>query len=392
MGLVLKITGNEWNNESRDKRELAVYRELGYDVLVMAKGESGDNGREDSVDGFPVIRFSTRPLGRHVPDPVNRLVSLFLWSIKVRKIAPVIISGHDLLPATTIGWLSNLFRKKKAKLIYDSHEFEIGRNTSRSKVATWFIKHWERFIMKRCDLSIMVNETIADEVYRIHKLDKRPVVIRSTPDRWTIDQDVCNETRNVLLSKLSLHGREAVPFLIMYHGALTNSRGIEALIKVVSRNPYLYGVILGDGNETYKKKIHELIGSLNVKDRILVHPAVPFSELWKYVGAVDLSLMMIQATSMSYYYSLPNKFFESIQALTPVVSSNFPEMKRIIDLYKIGVTCDPDDEKSIENAVERMRTDMEFYCECKRNMVLAKEILCWENEKEVLLQAIKDIQ
>ena len=80
MPLVLKICGSDWNNASRDKRELSAYRELGCDVLVMAKGEPGDRARPDEVDGFPVLRYSTRPLGTHVPNAVNRVVSIFQWA------------------------------------------------------------------------------------------------------------------------------------------------------------------------------------------------------------------------------------------------------------------------------------------------------------------------
>ena len=126
-----------------------------------------------------------------------------------------------------------------------------------------------------------------------------------------------------------------------------------------------------------------------VDARLYIHPAVPISELWKYVGAVDVCLMMIQGTSKSYYYSLPNKFFESIQSLTPMVASDFPEMKRIIDKYEIGLTTNPGDIEAMNQCVERMRTDKEFYDKCRNNLLKAKDDLCWENEKEVLKQAFE---
>lgn len=179
------------------------------------------------------------------------------------------------------------------------------------------------------------------------------------------------------------------PFLVMYHGVLTTGRGIEVLIKLTSINPHILSVILGNGDDNYINSLKKIILELNVHDRVLFHPAVPISELWKYVGAVDLSLMMIQASAKSYYYALPNKFFESIQALTPIVASDFPEMKRLIDQYKIGLTCDPEDMEAINACVERMRTDHGFYKQCKKNLQRAKADLCWEKEKQVLIDAFK---
>ena len=208
MPLVLKLVSNTWEKESRDKRELSVFRELGYETLVMAKGDAGDKGRADEVDGFRVLRYSTRPLGEKAPVQINRFVSVLVWPSYVRRIRPDVISAHDLLPALIIAWLSTWFQKKKPKLIYDSHEFELGRNTGgkRSRLTTWMIGKTEKFLMKRCVLSIMVNDSIADEVQRIHKLKERPLVIRNVPEYWNIDPEICKQTRKELLEQFDIPG------------------------------------------------------------------------------------------------------------------------------------------------------------------------------------------
>lgn len=200
MPLVLKVCGGTWEKDNRDKRELSAYRECGFDVAVLAKGEIKDKGRVEDVDGFKVYRYSTRPLGQHISSPINRAISLFTWARYIRKINPDIITGHDLLPGLTISWISTWFVRKKPKLIYDSHEFEIGRNAKRSRIWVVIIKHWEKFLMKRCVFSIMVNDSIADEVQKNHSLNEKPVVVRSTPDYWNIDDKICAKTREYLIT------------------------------------------------------------------------------------------------------------------------------------------------------------------------------------------------
>ena len=178
------------------------------------------------------------------------------------------------------------------------------------------------------------------------------------------------------------------PFLIMYHGVLMPGRGIETLIRLTDKNPNIASIILGNGNAGYIDSLHRMAKNLDVDKRVLFHPAVSLDDLWKYVGAVDLSFMMIEGKVKSYYYALPNKFFESIQSLTPIIASNFPEMKRLIDKYKIGLTCDPNDLDSINDCVEKMRMDTEFYTNCKMNLKEAKKELCWEHEKQILVDAL----
>lgn len=388
--IVLKICGNRFDNENRDRRELSVYLEQGSEIAVLAKGESADNGRLDTVDGIPVYRYSTKPLGAHAPKALNKFVSLYLWSRFARKLHPDIISGHDLIPGLTIAWMSTLFHRNKPKLIYDSHEFELGRNAKRNAFQKFVIRHWERFLMKRCAFSIMVNDSIADEVQRIHRLKERPIVVRSTPNYWELDEAVCTEKREEFLSAFAVAG-ERVTFLMMCHGGVMGGRGIEHLIEAVSRMDGVGLVIFGNGAAEYKKALQDLAKGLNAEKKVLFHPAVPIDELWKYVGSVDLEMMPIEAKAKSYYYALPNKFFEAIQSEVPIVASDLPEMKRIIEKYQIGLTCKPGDVDDICRCVKRMREDSAFYKQCKENLKAAKREFCWENEKKVLAAAFETL-
>lgn len=202
--LVLKICISEWKNASRDQRELSVCRELGADVKVLAKGSGRGRGVSvDHVAGFEVYRLSARPFN-YLPISLNRILSVLMWAAYVRKMRPDIISGHDL-GGLTIGWLSTFFLKqsKRPKLVYDSHEFEAGRSASRSRLQTKMIVYWERFMIKRSVFMIVVNESIADEVVKLHRLQERPVVVRNIPPKWDVDQKVCAEIRAQMLKKLS---------------------------------------------------------------------------------------------------------------------------------------------------------------------------------------------
>ena len=384
---ILKICIFPWQNASRDKRELSACRELGLTPLVMAKGEEGDWYREDEVSGFRVLRFSTRPLGTKVPAPLNWVATMVCWAHCARKLQPAVISGHDIV-ALTIGWMSTVGtpKSRKPRLVYDSHEFELGRNEKRSKLQLFCLKHLERFLMKRCAFSIMVNDAIADEVQKIHGLKQRPIVVRSTPNRWTVEPEVCREVRSRLLGAMQAP-RE---MLLMYHGGVMKGRGVEMLLQEVQHNPQVCAVILGNGQQDYMEQLKAMAESLGVTDRVLFHPAVPLEVLWKYVGAADVGMVTVPAVARSYYYMLPNKFFENIQSETPVICSNFPAVAPIVEQYGIGLTCNPEDLEDIDRCVEKMRTDRDFYAQCKENLKKAKEDLCWEREKVVLQEAYQN--
>jgi hypothetical protein len=52
------------------------------------------------------------------------------------------------------------------------------------------IKFWEGKLIKKSVFTIVVSDGIADELQKIYKMDNRPVVIRSIPNKWSIDRSV----------------------------------------------------------------------------------------------------------------------------------------------------------------------------------------------------------
>ena len=184
---------------------------------------------------------------------------------------------------------------------------------------------------------------------------------------------------------------EGCGFLMMYHGGIMPGRGIECAIKALSLLPEDTGlVVMGYGEQSMIETLRALAEELGVQDRILFHPAVPVADLKDYIGAADVEMVLIEGTyCASYAYSLPNKFFESIQACVPMACSDLPEMGKIVRQYDIGILVKENDEKSVAEAVMKMRNDKQFYHRLTMNMEKAKEELCWEKESLKLKAAIQ---
>lgn len=371
------------DNASRNKRELSVVSKLNCEIIVCDFSEKEE---KKEVNGYTVYRRK-RYLSKC--SLVRKFQILYNWLVKepnyLRQKHAYCISCHDLT-ALFIGWLSTWFLPKARKpfLIYDSHEFELGRNARRSKFIRWIIFGTEKFLIKKCAFSIMVNDTIADEVQRIYKLKERPVVVRNIPPYWNVDESICKRRRKEFCEQL---GVSEDIFIIMYHGGIMPGRGIENLLAVLQGSENTVAVILGYGEKHYIEKLRQMARDLQIEDRLLFHKAVDIDVLWQYVGAADAGVNLIQNIAKNHFYTLPNKLFENIQAETPIIASSFPELVRIIRGYDIGLCVDPVSIEEIVNAVEEMRTNKEMYNSFKRNLKLAKKELCWEKESKVLEEA-----
>jgi len=250
MKYVKLMPGRSLVYASRNRRELSLAQEYGYEVIVISSD-------------FPEIIYGIDKNYCAVPDRLAKLDESIFWlkrfliiilemltlSRRIAKLNADILSCHDL-SGLLIGWLSTWFvsNRKRAKLIYDSHEFELGRNTKRSRFQYLAIKYLERFLINRCVFSIMVNDTIADEVMRIHRLKKRPVVVRSTPNLWCLNNSETAKVHSMFCKLLDIPDDS---FIAMYHGGIIPGRSIETLIRLVAENKNISAVILGAGESEY---------------------------------------------------------------------------------------------------------------------------------------------
>ena len=385
MKLFIKIIASTFQHATRDKKEMAVAAELGWQVVVVAKGPKN---HFEKVEGWDVHFRTTRPLGELGRlNGINRWITVWKWARYVRKLKGDVISCHDIL-ALTIGWVSTWFLPISVKplLIYDSHEFELGRNTSgkRGLFKKKILTILEKFLIGKSAITMMVNDSIAQDVKEIYGLKEKPLVVRNIPPYWHINDKISQKRRKEFCRALKVPDSS---FILMYHGAITTNRGIEQLIGATREIPDCVIILLGFGSDQYLFLLKKYISECEMEGRILFLDAVPLTVLWEYLGASDAGIMLDQNTCKSYYYSLPNKLFENIQSEKMVIGSNFPEYRQIIEGYNIGLCCDPHNPVEITNTIRRIKNDKQLRDHFKSNLKTAKTTLCWENEKIILQTA-----
>lgn len=384
VSVVLKIVLSDFCNESRDKREIACLVDQGHCVIVMAKSPI-NKYQIIEQDGYEVHFLPVDTKKSNGRRSIFKTAwTIFKWVKYARNIEPDCISGHDLIPLS-IGYLSTLVMREKNRpiLVYDSHELEMARKTKqpRNLIKLKLIMIIEKFLIKRSAFTIVVNDSIAEVLVKTYKLDKKPIVIRNIPKKWQINPIQCKQKRAEFCKLLSV---PQDTFLLMFHGGISKGRGIVQIIQALTELERVAFIILGYGEdkEYYVVCTHEL----GVADKVLFLDAVPFDDLWKFIGAVDLSICIIENVCESYYLSLPNKLFEAIQSETPVIGSNFPEIAGIINDYGVGVTCNPNDVREIIEKIRYLQNNREILSLYKDNAKNAKEELCFEEEKSKLTQ------
>lgn len=289
-----------------------------------------------------------------------------------------IYHAHDLLalPAAY-----NAAQRHGKKFVYDSHELylEINRLEPISQAEKFLWKNIEAFLIRRANAVITVNESIANELTQRYGV-KTPTVIMNTPSQRTDFLSVKDRNLRTAL------GVSDDYYLLLYSGSRTFNRGLEKAIESLIYLQKCHLVMLGFGSDQYNKKLQTLAQEVGVQSRVSFFGPVPSEEVTTYAASADLGIAPTENVCLNNYYTSPNKLFEYIIAGLPIVASNFPEMKKIIDKFEIGCTFDPSEPKNIAEAVLHMLEDPEKLQRMKQNTAAVSQVYNWENESKKLLE------
>lgn len=285
---------------------------------------------------------------------------LFLYLL-FRKADIIVANDLDTLLAS---YVSSVV--KSSKLVYDSHEYftELPELVHRPFIRNVWLK-LEQIILPRIKSSYTVCHSIAN-VYE-EKYGINMGVVRNAPlkQKFNIDATLFN------------------PKIIIYQGAINIGRGIEEAVYAMK---YIKDAVLwiyGAGD--IENEVKSLIKSEGLQKKVILKGRLPFEKLHEQTQCASLGLCVEKGEEMglSYYFALPNKLFDYIQAGIPVIVNDLPEKRRIIDEYGVGFILETYEPKHMGNQINKiLNNDASISTEIFDNA--AKE-LCWENEEKSLL-------
>jgi len=298
-------------------------------------------------------------------------IRLFFYLL-FAKVDLIFANDLDTLPAA---FLAAKIRRKK--IIYDTHEYftETPELVHRPKVqAIW--QKIENFIFPKLQVIFTVNDSIA-ELYK-KKYNKNLQVVRNIPPTYIPSR---------LKTRKELDLPENKHILILQGTGINKDRGAEEVLTAMQYLQNCILLIIGSGDVL--PALQKMTKELQLENKVIFKTKMPFEELRQYTCNSDLGLAIDKDTNLNYHFSLPNKLFDYIHAGIPVLASDLPELKKIINDYDIGYFLQNHDPKNIAATIEYIFENAERYKTVKSNTEKAREQLCWENEEKNLLQIIQ---
>jgi glycosyltransferase involved in cell wall biosynthesis len=311
------------------------------------------------------------------PCPVRRMKMIFrkgplyYAEYNIRLFFRLLFVKASVLVANDLDTLPAVFLVSKIRglpLVYDSHEYftEVPELVGRK----WVRRTWEMLealMLPHIQFAYTVSASIAAEYRRKYGIPMQ--VIRNLPTQSE------NLQPQMLLRKNQEH-------LIIYQGSLNMGRGLELAIRAMRYIDNARLIIAGAGD--VEGELHQLAASLSLTERVHFTGRITPGELRLYTIQADLGISLEEKLGLNYYYALPNKLFDYIQARIPVLVSDLPEMSHVVTQYAIGKVNHTRDPYELSLVFQEMLSDQSKRQEWRSNLEKAARELCWEQEEIIL--------
>lgn len=214
----------------------------------------------------------------------------------------------------------------KAKLIYDSREIYSALGPlAGKKFKQLIIKHFEKHYIHRVSDIIVTGELDKQLLEQTLSNKHKYHIIKNFPKRKP------KVYSNKIREKFAIPDSTSIA---LYQGVIHKGRGIEKTIQAIATLRDAVLVIIGDG--PYMPQIRNYINTKQLQAKVHLTGAIPYEQLHEWTCSADIGISFIEPVSKSYELALPNKLFEYIMAEIPVLCTDLPPMKDVIDTYNVG--------------------------------------------------------
>ena len=334
----------------------------GYEVVLIAQHDGNE-----MVDGVKIVAL---------PKPRNRFARMFglswrAFHLSLRERADV-YHFHDpeLLP---IGVLLKIFTR--AKVVYDVHEDVPEQILTkhwiprllRSPLAGVF-NAFEKLLARALDAVVVATEGIAEKFAQL-----KPIAIHNYPDL------------GMLPNPSTRHG-EGKEKVLVYVGGISKIRGAIEMVRALEHLSPVWDIRLDLIGKFEPPELEQELQGLPGYQRVRFLGWMPPENVYTLLAYADVGLVCLHPEPR-FMGAWPVKLFEYMAAGLPVVASNFPLWKEIVEGNRCGITVDPLDPKAIAQAIEYLLAHPEEARQMGENGRRAVvEQYNWEQEKGKLLK------
>jgi len=358
--------------ETRIEKITKTLAESLFEEIIVIGTKDGETSKDRKFTDR--ITFLLLGVSNKHRDFLMKLFVFFMFYMHtivfcVRKKNILCVNAHSLsvLPLCFI-----ISRILNTRLVYDTHELETESN-SISGVRKHASKVLEGILIRRSDYTFVVSKSIEQwykrtyDIVKIETVFNTPSIDYAKIDNGSYFRDKFKIPENIII--------------YIYVGGMGTGRGVDILLDVFSKVQSTQACLIFMGEGPLVEKVLSLQGKIPV----YYHEPVPTSEVVNFSSSADVGVSYIENTSLSHYFSMPNKVFEYLYSSLPVITSNMLDASEFVNSNDIGFVVQDGDE--LLTLIQKMNPRLIHSKKSNINKVI--EQISWEKQEAKIVNVYK---
>lgn len=350
---------HKWNDVRIFEKECVSLANAGFDVSLIAV--NAEAGIVNSVNVISIQADASSRLGR-MTSTVKKVYEAAI------KVDADIYHFHDP-ELLRIG--IKLQKKHHKKVVYDSHE------------------DLPRQVLDKLWIPVLFRNLISRKIEKYESRIAKQLsgIVTSTPHIKNRFLESNPNTENInnfpILEKMSIdvNWSERINELC-YIGGIFNSRGVEELVESMDCVNSKLNLAGNYAPLALRDTLMSKKGWRNVNE----FGFVGRSEIVEILSRSKIGMVTLHPTK-AYLDSLPIKMFEYMAAGIPVIASDFPLWRSIMEKHNCGICVDPKNVKQISETINYLLSNDKIAEEMGNNgKKAAREFYSWTAEAKKLVE------
>jgi len=335
--------------------------------LIVADGKG-----DEQIDDIEIFDVG-KPKNRY-----NRIANTgkLIYKLVLQK-QPALIQFHD----PEFLYYAKKLQKRGFNVVYDVHEDVPKQLLNKpylpkpiARIASIFFNHYEHKLAKHFSGIVAATPIIAK---RLLKLNPRTIDVCNFP----LLEENDNQTTYNNKTKQD----------ICYVGSISAVRGLKEMIASLQYTHKEVRLHLVGTITDLDKRLFEEIKTTSEFHRVIVHGQVGREEVYSIMKQSQIGLVVLHPLP-NYIESYPIKMFEYLHAGLPVIASDFPLFKSIVERNNCGICVNPLNPLEIGNAITTLLSDRTKLNKMGKNgQDLIETKLNWNIENEKLQRLYQNI-
>jgi glycosyltransferase involved in cell wall biosynthesis len=329
------------------------------------------------IDLIPLDRF-LGPLASWISSLIFAFnILCYIWFKKYHSKDNIFFS-HDHFPLFIISFFSS-------NVFYDVHDFP--------RLKTFLHTFYYSLLFKKLKGIIVTNSWKKEELKKIFKIEDEKILV--CPNGVDIKEFDIKEAKEECRRKLNLPLDKKIIGYVGRLETLGKEKGIDILIKAFKilreKNDNIILCCVGGPKERIEE-YQNFSKKINLKkEDVIFFDQVTHLKIPLYLKSFDVLVMPYPWTEHYAYYMSPLKLFEYMASKKPIVASDLPSIREVLNENN-SILVKPDDPESLAEGIKKVLEDKNLAEKISNQAFQDVQQYTWEKRAKNILRFIQNIK